>query len=90
LENVIEHGLIISRGNTLEIPEAYFMSASVEREKLPLVTLQEYEKMYIEDILEHAGGVIYGTKGAANILGLKPSTLQSRMKKLGIERAKKK
>ncbi|UCC40017.1 MAG: hypothetical protein JSV96_00725 [Candidatus Aminicenantes bacterium] len=48
--------------------------------------LREFEKKYIIEVLQHTKGVIYGPKGAAVILGLKPSTLQSRMKKLGIER----
>ncbi len=88
LQNIIEHGLIISRGDSLQVPGAYFgqvSPASRERELLPL---QEYEKKYILEILQHTRGKIYGLKGAARILGLKPSTLQSRMKKLGIERAK--
>ncbi|MFB0564280.1 MAG: sigma 54-interacting transcriptional regulator [Candidatus Aminicenantaceae bacterium] len=90
LENVIEHGLIISKEDTLEVPEAYFVSAPVKKEKTSLITLQEYEKEYIMKVLKHTGGVIYGPKGASKILGLKASTLQSRMKKLGIGRVKKK
>jgi transcriptional regulator with GAF, ATPase, and Fis domain len=41
---------------------------------------------YIRRVLALVGGQIYGQGGAATLLGLKPSTLQSRMKKLGIER----
>ncbi len=49
-------------------------------------TLEEAERRHISAALERSGGKIYGADGAAQALGLKPSTLQSRMKKLGIER----
>jgi formate hydrogenlyase transcriptional activator len=47
-------------------------------------TLDEHERIYIEEVLRHLGGVIEGAKGAARILGVPPSTLRSRMKRLGI------
>lgn len=83
LENIIEHGLVITQGSTLEVPEAYFLRHPVEKDK-KLIPFQEYEKHYLIEVLQHTKGVIYGPKGAAKILGLKPSTLQSRLKKLGI------
>jgi len=49
------------------------------------VDLEEFERRYILKVLEHTGGVVHRQEGAAAILGLKPSTLYSRMKKLGIE-----
>jgi transcriptional regulator with GAF, ATPase, and Fis domain len=52
----------------------------------PLVTWEEAERAYLIRVLRHTKGKIYGTGGAAEILGTKPSTLQSRMKKLGVER----
>jgi transcriptional regulator with GAF, ATPase, and Fis domain len=50
-----------------------------------LTTLEEHECRYILKVLEHTGGVVSGGRGAAQILGMKPTTLQSRMKKLGIQ-----
>jgi len=50
-------------------------------------SLASYERDYITRVLERAGGKVYGPGGAAEILGLKPTTLQSRMLKLGIRRA---
>ena len=50
------------------------------------VKLDDVVREHIAKTLELTGGRIYGAGGAAEILGLKPSTLQSRMKKLGIER----
>ncbi len=88
LQNIIEHGLIITKGDSLQVPEAYFVQPAVQK-KLELVPLEEYERRYILNILRHTHGVIYGKQGAAAILGLKPSTLQSRMKKLGIEGGRK-
>ena len=88
LQNVIEHGLVVSKGNSLEMPEAYFVQGPGQKRAPELVPLEEYESNYILEVLQHARGAIYGSKGAAVILGLKPSTLQSRMKKLGIERPK--
>jgi formate hydrogenlyase transcriptional activator len=85
LENIIEHGLVITQGNTLKVPEAYFLRRATAKDK-KLISLQEYEKQYITEVLQHTKGVIYGPNGAAKILGLKPSTLQSRLKKLGIGR----
>lgn len=52
----------------------------------PLVTWDEAERAYLVRVLRHTKGKIYGAGGAAEILGTKPSTLQSRMKKLGVER----
>ncbi|HOX19142.1 MAG TPA: sigma 54-interacting transcriptional regulator [Spirochaetales bacterium] len=51
-------------------------------------TLEAAQKRHVERALERAGGKVYGPDGAAAALGLKPSTLQSRMKKLGIDAAR--
>ncbi len=48
--------------------------------------LEEYERAYLERVLAHCHGKIYGEGGAAKLLGLPPSTLQSKLKKLGIGR----
>ena len=52
-----------------------------------LESLAEMERKYIMRVLEHAGGVVSGPKGAARILGLPRSTLLHRMRKLGISGA---
>jgi PAS domain S-box-containing protein len=88
LQNIIEHSLVTSRGEYLNVPGAYFVEDAKTKTELAFPSLEDYEKQYIEDVLRHTGGVLYGSKGAAKILGLKPSTLQSRMKKLGIEKSK--
>ena len=50
---------------------------------LELRTLAAIEREAIERVLAHTGGRVSGPRGAAKILGLKPTTLESRMKKLG-------
>ena len=50
------------------------------------MTLEAIERQHILEILEKTNWRVSGQNGAAEILGLKPSTLESRMKKLGIQR----
>ena len=82
LENVIERAVILTKNNTLhvEIPK----DSSIKYEELR--TLRQIEKEYILQILEKTKGKISGHDGAAQILGLHPNTLRSRMEKLGIQR----
>jgi formate hydrogenlyase transcriptional activator len=53
----------------------------------PLPRLEAVERDYIRTVLQHTGWVITGPRGAAKVLGLNPSTLRSRIKKLGITRS---
>ena len=81
LRNVIEHAAILTSGPTLRVP------APTDRPVGPdLQTLEEVERAHILRVLGEAGGQVKGSKGAAAILGLHPSTLYSRMAKLGIKR----
>lgn len=85
LENVIERAVILSPENKLElgdwIPKKTKVSNSVELE-----TLAQFEKKYILEVLNRTSWRVSGEKGAAKILGMKATTLESRMKKLGIKR----
>jgi transcriptional regulator with GAF, ATPase, and Fis domain len=81
LENVIERAVVISQGNSLNIIED-FHKEPVECESI--CTLDENEKVHIVKILEKTNGRIEGKSGAAELLGINPSTLRSRIKKLGI------
>jgi DNA-binding NtrC family response regulator len=51
-----------------------------------ILPYEDMSKMYLEAVLEKTGGKIYGKGGAADLLDMKPTTLQSRLKKLGISR----
>ena len=82
LRNVVERAMILTSGNTLrvEIPR------SIETATFQNKTLEEVEKKHIIEVLETTGWRVRGKNGAAEILGLKPTTLDSRMLKLGIQR----
>jgi len=89
LENIVERALILSTGDTLEdgdwIPSSKLELASHSGKALPLKLL-DMEKEHILTILKKTNWKVSGEKGAAKILGLNPTTLESKMKKLGIER----
>ena len=87
LENVIQRAIILSSGPVLSIGEAWIPSL----EPVPVgenVTLIEIERRHIANVLQTSQWRIEGPGGAAHILGMKPSTLRSRMVKLGIVRAR--
>jgi formate hydrogenlyase transcriptional activator len=89
LENLIERALIVTSGNTLEygdwIPAAKSISSNG---KAGPQTMEEVEKEHIISILAATNWKVSGEKGAAKILGLNATTLEARMKKLGITRDK--
>ena len=83
LENFIERSVILSRGPNLQIP---FSELETERPApSPPDTLAEAERDHILKALQASRGKVGGPEGAAARLGLKRTTLQSRMRKLGIE-----
>lgn len=83
LANVIERAVIHTHGSVLQIVDRF---ETVANESAPTQTLEEVERDYIIRILENTGWRIEGKHGAARILGLNPSTLRTRMIKLGIQR----
>ena len=80
LRNLIEHSVIVSTGDTLRLtlPDDPFLAATRP------ATLADHERDHILRTLEATGWRIKGPQGAAEKLGLKPSTLYTRMKKLKI------
>ena len=83
LRNVIEHSAIVTADDTLKVPMLDDVAA-VAAVALPPQTLADSERALILRALESTSWKIKGPKGAAAALGLNPSTLYSRMKKLGI------
>ena len=81
LENIIERAIVISQGKSLNIVEE-FNQDPIDSESI--TTLEENEKSYIIKVLDKTNGRIEGKSGAAELLGINPSTLRSRIKKLGI------
>jgi PAS domain S-box-containing protein len=84
LANVLERATINSHGAVLKIGEDF--EESVEQLSLSTKTLEQMERDYIIRILEDRGWRIEGRKGAARLLGLNPSTLRTRMNRLGIQK----
>jgi len=96
LENFIERAVILSKGNVLNVPVSELQesapkamavgaaAAAVVSERA--VTLEASEREHILKILRETRGVLSGPNGAAARLGLKRTTLQGKMKKLGIDR----
>jgi transcriptional regulator with GAF, ATPase, and Fis domain len=87
LENVIQRAIILSAGSTLSLGDAWTPAL----EPVPIggnVTLIEVERRHISAVLQTSAWRIEGAGGAAHILGMKPSTLRSRMARLGIARAR--
>ena len=89
LENFLERAVILSRGPVLRVPLAELESVEEEEEDEGVAanpTLQAAERDHILRALRDAKGIIGGPGGAAERLGLKRTTLNSKMKKLSIER----
>jgi formate hydrogenlyase transcriptional activator len=85
LENFIERSVILSEGTTLNVPltELRLVYGSGRSD----TTLEGLEREHILRVLRETDGVISGMRGAAVKLGMKRTTLQSRMQKMGITRA---
>ena len=87
LQNLIERAVILSRGPWLEIPVAALpkRNPAAAQHGEPK-TLEEADRRHIVAALENSNWVVAGANGAAARLGMKRSTLQFRMRKLGIVR----
>jgi formate hydrogenlyase transcriptional activator len=96
LMNVVERSVIISNSPVLQIADHIDISIPGRGEELPVHRtaattngLAEMERDHILEILRNTGWKIEGPCGSAHALGLKPSTLRARMKKLRIKRSEK-
>jgi transcriptional regulator with GAF, ATPase, and Fis domain len=82
LRHILERAMVLADGEVLQV--------TLPADGRPLVgsdmTLEQVERKHIEKVLERTRGRVEGSGGAAEILGLKPSTLRSRLAKLGIQR----
>ncbi|UCE63342.1 MAG: sigma 54-interacting transcriptional regulator [Nitrospirota bacterium] len=100
LQNVIERAVISSRCGTVkfELPDPQHSGSSIarppnqksSRTKVEVITedeMREGKKENLRAALQQTNWKIYGSGGAAELLGLKPTTLLSRIKKMGIEKA---
>jgi transcriptional regulator with GAF, ATPase, and Fis domain len=88
LESIIERSVITSQGIRLQILDRFVNSVTTgEKEVQDSKALVDIERDHIYQALEKTGWRIEGKKGAAEMLGLNPSTLRGRMRKDGIRRS---
>ncbi len=84
LANFIERAVIVSQGEELEVPIAELQVSHSHNVSRPASTFHEAERKVILEALKTASGQISGHGGAAERLGLKRTTLQNKMRRLGI------
>ncbi len=82
LRNAVEHAMIIATGPRLVIPAPGVRAA--DRQKS--LKLEDVEAAHILGVLERTNWRVRGPQGAADLLGLKPTTLEGRMARLGLRR----
>ena len=85
MENIIQRGIILGGGRRFHPPDLQAAQGRVDSPGT-FKTLEENERIHIREALRRSGWKIHGPGGAAEILHINPSTLTSRMKKLGIKR----
>lgn len=90
LEHLMERSVLLSHTETIKeilLPAQKNSITSVnENDDFPTKTIDENERDYILKVIKHVNGKIAGAAGAAALLGIPPSTLTSKMKRLGIKK----
>jgi DNA-binding NtrC family response regulator len=87
LENIIERAVILAAGDFLQIEDLpHDLIKSGNKPKSDTGKLREMEKVHILKILKECNWIIDGNRGAARRLGLPPSSLRDRIKKLGLKK----
>lgn len=91
LENIIERAVILSRGDSITLKDLPDIDnrnnqTNFDSDDKSIKTLEDLERTHILEILEECKWIVDGNRGAAKILNINPSTLRSRMKKLGINK----
>jgi len=88
LENLLERAVIVSPGPVLRVPLSELKIPAEPAATGDLLTLEAAEREHILKALQAANWVLAGPRGAAAKLGMKRTTLQSRMQKLGVSRGR--
>jgi DNA-binding NtrC family response regulator len=86
LENLIERSVLLAKGTVIEDIALPVLQTTNSSFHVHTKTILENERDYIISVLKKCNGKIWGSDGAAAILNVPPSTLKSKMKKLGIEK----
>lgn len=82
LRNVVERAMIVSTGNLLDLSH---LELAISPAVTSFMTLEDLERKHLQDVVSHTRGKIKGPGGAAELLRIHPSTLYSRMRKLGVK-----
>jgi PAS domain S-box-containing protein len=90
LQNIVERSVILCGSDTFSIDEAWLSQAQLRPEAVGALpsALQDQEKELIEAALAKSRGKVAGPRGAAATLGIPASTLESKIKQLGIEKGR--
>ncbi len=88
LENVVQKAVLLAEGHEIKAENFELSSGTRRSGTQKLQTLEEVERNHILKVISHCNGKIAGPEGAAALLGLKRTTLISRMEKYGIRTAK--
>ena len=89
LERLMERTVLLSKGMTIEdvpLPKNGNSEQTPDMEDIRIKTIHVNERDYIISVLKKCNGRIWGAGGAAEVLNIHPSTLKSKMKKLGIKK----
>jgi formate hydrogenlyase transcriptional activator len=85
LQNMIERAVVLATGPIVHIDDSMMRPGEATQEST-VDTLENAERHHIIRALKETNWIVHGKKGAAEILGINPSTLRSRMEKLGIKK----
>lgn len=85
LQNVIERSVVVANGPVVRVDDSLVLKSDTVG-GAGIETLENAERNHILRALKETNWVVHGKKGAAELLGINPSTLRSRMEKLGIKR----
>jgi len=89
LENLMERSVLLCKGSVIEdvfVPSVHKRDVSTAMPAQSMKTIHENERDYIISVLNKCKGRIWGAGGAAEILNIPPTTLRSKMKRLGVQK----
>ena len=86
LENLIERAIITSRTKKLSLGD-WFNPKKRRKKTVNFDSLENHQRNYIIEVLKHTNWRVSGEEGAAKLLGLRPTTLYSKLDRLGIKRS---
>jgi DNA-binding NtrC family response regulator len=86
LKNVLERAILLSANHQLELNLPVEVQGKEDHPFADFPSMEEVQRRYIRDVLKRTGGKIAGPGGAAEILGMKRTTLYARMRTLGMSR----